>query len=317
MSERRSKLVVIALGGNAIISSGQRGTIAEQFENSRESLKGVVKCIQNGFDVVITHGNGPQVGDALIRAEMASNVVPLNPLGICVAETEGTMGYMLQQTLMNALKSANQDNPVVALVTQVLVDPSDDAFDNPTKPIGPSYEEWEAIKFRNERDWKLTENSHGEYRRVVASPVPLEIIDADVIKHLVDIGMVVIAAGGGGIPVRRNEDGKLEGVDAVIDKDFASAILAREVGASTLLMATAVEGVYLNFDTPGQELLSELKAEDARRYLEVGHFPLGSMAPKIESALNFLEEGGAKAIICSVDDIANALEGKSGTSITL
>ena len=317
MSDRRSKLVVIALGGNAIISSGQRGTIAEQFENSRKSLDGVVKCIQNGYDVVLTHGNGPQVGDALIRAEMASNVVPVNPLGVCVAETEGTMGYMLQQTLMNALKVAKQDNPVVALVTQVLVDPDDSAFADPTKPIGPNYDEWEAIKFRNERGWKMTENSHGKYRRVVASPVPLEIIDADVIKHLVDIGMVVIAAGGGGIPVWKDKEGKLEGVDAVIDKDFASAILGKEVGASTLLMATAVEGVYLNFNTPGQELLSELKAEDAQRYLEVGHFPLGSMGPKIEAALNFLEEGGAKAIICSVNDIANALEGKSGTSITL
>ncbi|MCH8305974.1 MAG: carbamate kinase, partial [Candidatus Marinimicrobia bacterium] len=273
--------------------------------------------IQNGYDVVLTHGNGPQVGDALIRAEMASNVVPVNPLGVCVAETEGTMGYMLQQTLMNALKVAKQDNPVVALVTQVLVDPDDSAFDEPTKPIGPNYDEWEAIKFRNERGWKMTENSHGKYRRVVASPFPLEIIDADVIKHLVDIGMVVIAAGGGGIPVWKDKEGKLEGVDAVIDKDFASAILGKEVGASTLLMATAVEGVYLNFNTPGQELLSELKAEDAQRYLEVGHFPLGSMGPKIEAALNFLEEGGAKAIICSVNDIANALEGKSGTSITL
>ncbi len=317
MSDRRSKLVVIALGGNAIIRSGQKGTIAEQFENTRKSLEGVVKCIKNGYDVVLTHGNGPQVGDALIRAEMASNVVPVNPLGVCVAETEGTMGYMLQQSLMNALRKAKQENPVVALVTQVLVDQSDDAFDNPTKPIGPSYDEWEAIKFTNERGWKLTENSHGKYRRVVASPVPLEIIDADVIKHLVDIGMVVIAAGGGGIPVKKDKNGNIEGVDAVIDKDFASAILAREVEASTLLMATVVEGVYLNYNTPGQELLNDLIAEDALRYLEVGHFPPGSMGPKVEAALNFLEEGGERAIICSVDNIANALEGKSGTSITL
>lgn len=317
MSDRRSKLVVIALGGNAIIRSGQKGTISEQFENTRKSLEGVVMCIKKGYDVVLTHGNGPQVGDALIRAEMASNVVPVNPLGICVAETEGTMGYMLQQSLMNALRKAKQENPVVALVTQVLVDQADDAFDNPTKPIGPSYDEWEAIKFTNERGWKLTENSNGKYRRVVASPVPLEIIDADVIKHLVDIGMVVIAAGGGGIPVKKDKNGNIEGVDAVIDKDFASAILAREVEASTLLMATAVEGVYLNYNTPGQELLNDLNAEDALRYLEVGHFPPGSMGPKVEAALSFLEEGGETVIICSVDNITKALQGKSGTRIRL
>jgi len=317
MSRSDSKRIVIAFGGNAIISSGQRGTVAEQFANVRKSLLSVAECLKMGYEVIITHGNGPQVGDALLRAEMASDVVPVNPLGVCVAETEGTMGYMIQQTLMNVLHTAKLNRQVVTLISQLLVDPEDKAFDNPTKPIGPEYAEWEAVKLRSERGWIMKKNSHDKYRRVVASPAPLELLEADVLKLLVESGSVVIAAGGGGIPVCKDKNGIIDGVDAVIDKDLASALLGEEVGASQLIMATAVDGAYLNFNTQGQELLSKLKVSDAHMYLEVGHFPEGSMGPKIQAAINFCENGGSKAIICSVDDIVNAIDGKSGTTVTL
>ncbi|MCH8928469.1 MAG: carbamate kinase [Candidatus Marinimicrobia bacterium] len=317
MSRSDSKRIVIAFGGNAIVSTGQRGTVAEQFANVRKSLLSIAKILKIGYDVIITHGNGPQVGDALLRAEMASDVVPVNPLGVCVAETEGTMGYMIQQTLMNVLHTAKIKRPVVTLLSQLLVDPNDKAFDNPSKPIGPEYAEWEAVKLQHERGWKLKKNSHGKYRRVVASPVPLELLEADVLKLLVENGSVVIAAGGGGIPVCKDKNGIIDGVDAVIDKDLASALLGEVVGASHLILATAVDGAYLNFNTQGQELLKELKVNDAHRFLEVGHFPAGSMGPKIQAAINFCENGGDKAIICSVDEIVNALEGKSGTTLTL
>lgn len=317
MSRSESKRLVLAFGGNAIIADGQRGTIAEQFANVRKSLLSVAKILKMGYEVVITHGNGPQVGDALLRAEMASDVVPVNPLGICVAETEGTMGYMLQQTLMNVLHRAKIKKQVVTLVSQLLVDPNDKAFDNPTKPIGPDYAEWEAVKLQSERGWVMKKNSHDKYRRVVASPIPLELLEVNVLKLLVESGSVVIAAGGGGIPVCKDENGIIDGVDAVIDKDLASALIATDVGASHLIMATAVDGAYLNFNTQGQELLRELKVKDAHRFLEVGHFPEGSMGPKIQAAINFCESGGSKAIICSADDIINAINGKSGTTLTL
>ena len=317
MSAEISELIIIALGGNAIAAPGQIGSIEEQFENTRRSLKGVVQCIEKGYNVVITHGNGPQVGAALLRAEMASEKVPVNPLGILVAETEGTMGYMIQQSLMNALQSVNLKKSVIALISQVLVDPGDDAFDKPTKPIGPEYDEWEAIKFRNERNWILNENSHGKYRRVVASPAPLEILEADVIEHLVENGMVVITAGGGGIPVKKDKQGNIDGVDAVIDKDLASSLLGKEINASILVLATAVDGVYLNYDTQGRELLRKLSVEDAKRFLEVGHFPSGSMGPKVEAAIEFVENGGDRAIICSVEEIMSAVSGKKGTEITI
>ena len=317
MSKRKSKRIVIAFGGNAIVADGQRGTVEEQFANVRESLLSIAEILKMGYDVVITHGNGPQVGDALLRAEMASDVVPVNPLGICVAETEGTMGYMIQQTLMNVLHTAKIKRQVVTLVSQLLVDPKDKAFDNPTKPIGPHYDEWEAVKFRQERGWVMKKNSRNKYRRVVASPVPLELLEADVLKLLVENGSVVIAAGGGGIPVCKDAKGLIDGVDAVIDKDLVSALLGEIVGASHLILATAVDGAYLNFNTQGQELLKELKINDAHRFLEVGHFPEGSMGPKVQAAINFCENGGSKAIICSVNEIVNALEGKSGTTLTL
>lgn len=317
MSAESSELIIIALGGNAIAAPGQIGSIEEQFENTRRSLKGVVQCIEKGYNVVITHGNGPQVGAASVRAEMASEKVPVNPLGILVAETEGTMGYMIQQSLMNALQSVNLKKSVITLISQVLVDPDDDAFDKPTKPIGPEYDEWEAIKFRNERNWILNENSHGKYRRVVASPAPLEILEADVIEHLVESGMVVITAGGGGIPVKKDKQGNIDGVDAVIDKDLASSLLGKEINASILVLATAVDGVYLNYDTQGRELLRKLSVEDAKRFLEVGHFPSGSMGPKVEAAIDFVENGGDRAIICSVEEIMSAVSGKKGTEITI
>jgi len=317
MSAESSELIIIALGGNAIAAPGQIGSIEEQFANTRRSLEGVVQCIEKGYNVVITHGNGPQVGVALLRAEMASEKVPVNPLGILVAETEGTMGYMIQQSLMNALQSVNLKKSVITIISQVLVDPDDDAFDKPTKPIGPEYDEWEAIKFRNERNWILIENSHGKYRRVVASPAPLEILEADVIGHLVKSGMVVITAGGGGIPVKKDEEGIIDGVDAVIDKDLASSLLGKEINASILVLATATEGVYLNYDTQGRELLKKLSVENAKKFLEVGHFPPGSMGPKVEAAIDFVENGGDRAIICSVEEIMNAVEGKKGTQITI
>ena len=313
---KKHRVVVIALGGNALITEGQQGTIAEQFENTRKSLAGIVYCLKQGYGVVITHGNGPQVGNMLLMVEASRDQVPELPLGVCVADTEGAIGYMIQQSLTNRLRKEGLDRCVVTMLTQVIVDKHDKAFSNPTKPIGPFFPKEEAERFRKEKGWQIVEDSHRGYRRVVASPNPLKIVEERAVKSLLEAGDIVIAAGGGGIPVITKEDGALEGVDVVIDKDLASSVLARDIKADYLMMLTGVEHVFLNFKQPNERALRALTEKEAQRYLKEGQFPSGSMGPKIQAAINFLNWGGAAAIITSIDKVKEALEGITGTKIT-
>ncbi len=313
---KKHRVVVIALGGNALITEGQRGTIAEQFENTRKSLDGIVYCLKQGYGVVITHGNGPQVGNLLLMVEASRNQVPELPLEVCVADTEGAIGYMIQQSLTNRLRKEGLDRCVVTVLTQVIVDKHDTAFSNPTKPIGPFFAREDAERFRKEKGWHIVEDSHRGYRRVVASPNPLKIVEDRAVRGLLEAGDIVIAAGGGGIPVIMKEDGDLEGVDVVVDKDLASSVLARDIKADCLIMITGVEHVFLNFKQPEERALNALTVKEAERYLKEGHFPPGSMGPKIQAAINFLNWGGEVAVIAAIDKVKEALEGVTGTKIT-
>lgn len=311
-----NRTVVFAMGGNALIREGQRGSIAEQFENIRKSLDGIIHCLKQGYRVVITHGNGPQVGNMLLMVEASRNLVPELSLGVCVADTEGTIGYMIQQSLINRLRKEGIDTCAVTVLTQVIVNKYDKAFSNPTKPIGPFLTKEQAEYFRKEKGWCIVEDSHRGYRRVVPSPEPLEIVEERAIKSLLEADDVVIAAGGGGIPVIVKDDGGLEGVDVVVDKDLASSVLARDIKADSLIMLTGVEYVFLNFKQPSERALRELTVRDAQQYLEEGHFPPGSMGPKIQAAINFLNWGGEFAVITSIDKVKESLQGTTGTRIT-
>ncbi len=312
----KSRIIVFAMGGNALIREGQRGTIAEQFENIRKSLDGIIYCLRQGYKVIITHGNGPQVGNMLIMVEASRDQVPELSLGICVADTEGAIGYMIQQSLTNRLRREGIDKCVVTVLTQVIVDKHDKAFSNPTKPVGLFFTREQAEHLRKEKGWCIIEDSHRGYRRVVPSPNPLKIVEERAIKNLLEANDIVIAAGGGGIPVILKEDGDLEGVDVVVDKDLASSVLARDVKAGCLMMLTGVEHVFLNFKQPNEQALSKLTVGDAKEYLKKGHFPAGSMGPKIQAAINFLDWGGELAVITSIDKVKEALLGNMGTRIT-
>ena len=306
------------MGGNAITKKGEEDTIARQFRNTRESLSGIVELIRDGYNLAITHGNGPQVGNAILRVELARDKTPVLPLGICVADTEGGMGYMIEQSLQNRLDKEGIKREVVTIVTQVIVDREDPSIKEPTKFIGQYYPRQEAKKLAKDRGWVVKEDRGKMWRRVVPSPIPLEIVGKKTIKSLVEKGVIVIAAGGGGIPVYVEKDGTLEGVDAVIDKDRASAILARDIEAELLLILTEVEKVSLNFGTLLQMDLDKLTVEEAKKYQKEGHFPAGSMGPKIEAAMQFLESGGREVIITSIPKAYDAVKEKTaGTRIVL
>ena len=306
------------MGGNAITRKEEEDTIARQFANTRESLRGIVELIRDGYNLAITHGNGPQVGNAILRVELARGKAPLLPLGVCVADTEGGMGYMIEQSLRNRLRKEGIRRDVVTIVTQVIVDRDDPSIKEPTKFIGQFYTRQEAKKHAKAKGWVVKEDRPKTWRRVVSSPIPLEIVEKKTIKNLVDKGVIVIAAGGGGIPVSVEKDGTLEGVDAVIDKDRASAVLARDIGAELLLILTEVEKVALNFATLLQIDLDKLTVEEARKYQKEHHFPPGSMGPKIEAAIQFLESGGKEVIITSIPKAYDAVKKKTaGTRITL
>jgi len=315
MLKAGKKIIVVALGGNALVQEGEKGTIQEQFANTRKSITGIVQCIKKGFDVVITHGNGPQVGNMLLRTELSRDKVPELPLGICVADTEGAIGYMIQQTMVNSLLKEQISKCAVTILTQVIVDKDDNAFRNPTKPIGPFFTAEEAGKIINEKGWEMVEDSHRGYRRVVASPRPLEIVEKESVKRLLESGEVVIAAGGGGIPVIVEEDGSLEGVDAVVDKDLASSVLALDIKADYLIMLTGVENVCLNYGESDQKPLETITIEEAERYMAEGHFPPGSMGPKVQAAVNFLKGGGEYVFITAIDKVWETIAGKTGTRI--
>lgn len=307
--------VVIAFGGNAIIRPGQKGTFEEQKANVQETCRQLVDLVGQGYRLILTHGNGPQVGNILIKNELAQEVVPAMPLDVLVADTQASIGYIIQQSLSFELARRGLKVPVVSVITQTLVDPEDPAFSNPTKPIGPFYSEEEAKKLAQEKGCKVVEDSNRGWRRVVPSPQPLEIIEKEAIKALVEAGVIVIAAGGGGIPVVRRPDGSLEGVEAVIDKDRAARLLANEVGAEILFLLTEVDQVYLDYGRPTQRPLHKLTVEEAKKYLKEGQFPPGSMGPKIEAAISFVEGGGQKAVIGSLARAAEAIAGTSGTTI--
>ncbi|MBU0508859.1 carbamate kinase [bacterium] len=308
-------MAVVALGGNAISSPKEPDTIPNQFRHTREALTGVAELIQRGYRLAITHGNGPQVGNALLRVELTKGRAPILPLGIIVADTEGGMGYMIEQCLQNVLLRRGVERQVVTIVTQVVVDPEDPALRNPTKYIGQFYGEDEARKLSETEGWVVKQDGSRGWRRVVGSPQPLQILNGSTLARLVGRGEIVIAAGGGGIPVYRESDGWLEGVDAVIDKDRASAVLARDIGAQELFILTDTEFVAVNYGKPDQRNLSRMTLREAEQYLAEGHFPPGSMGPKIEAAISFLKSGGQRIIICDLSKFVESLDGKSGTTI--
>jgi len=307
------KLAVVAIGGNSLIKDENRTGVKDQYEAVRETCSHIVSMIQMGYEMIITHGNGPQVGFMLLRSELSKHVVSPVSLDSCDADTQGSIGYNIQMALGNEFRKKNIKKEAVTLITQVVVDKNDSAFKNPTKPIGPFYSKREA-EDRKKIGWIVKEDAGRGYRRVVPSPIPKRIVEIDVIRSLVNNGFVVIAAGGGGIPVISEND-CLKGVEAVIDKDLASSLLASEVKAALFLISTAVERVYLNFGEPDQTPISKMDVEEARKYLAEGHFAEGSMAPKIRACISFLERGGNEAIITSPDMIEKALEGKTGTKI--
>lgn len=309
------RIAVVALGGNAITRPNEEDTIPRQFANTRASLAGIIPLIREGYRLAITHGNGPQVGNAIFRVELARGKAPELPLGICVADTEGGMGYMIEQSLQNRLRQEKVSRPVVTIITQVVVDKRDPSIKKPSKFIGQFYSEEEARRFERERNWVMKKDANRGWRRVVPSPIPLEIVEKETIKQLVASGVIVIAAGGGGIPVYLEKDGSLEGVDAVVDKDRASAVLAHDISADFLLMLTGVDKVALNFGILTQKFLDRLTVTEAKKFLAEGHFPPGNMGPKIEAAIQFLKSGGKEVIITSIPKAFEAVTGEAGTRI--
>jgi len=313
---KKEPITIVSIGGNTLIRKGEKGTIEEQFEHTEKCMAYIAKMASQGKRIVITHGNGPIVGNIVIRNEAAKDIMPPMPLYICNADSEGGIGFMLQQALYNQLKKLNAHRDVATIVTQVVVDKNDPAFSKPAKPIGPFYTKEEAERIKQQKGWTIHEDSNRGYRRVVPSPKPLKVIEADIIKRLAMDGVIVIAAGGGGVPVIESPNGRLKGVDAVIDKDLATSVLAREIKAATFIDLTSVENVYINFGKPDQKALNSLTVKDAKRYHAEGEFPPGSMGPKIEAAIEFLETGGKEVIITTPELVEAAIKGKAGTKIT-
>lgn len=310
------KVAVVAVGGNALISDADHRSLPDQRLASREAMTHVVGMIEAGWDVVVTHGNGPQVGFLLRRAELAHDELPEIPLDICGADTQGATGYMFTSELSNEFRRRGIDKRALALVTQTVVDRDDPAFRRPTKPIG-SFMGAEEAALRRDRDgWAVVEDSGRGWRRVVASPAPKRIVELEAVRELLRHGYVVVAAGGGGIPVIETPDGMIEGVEAVIDKDLGSAILATELGAQALLISTAVEAVAVNFGKPDQRWLRDVTVAEAKQYLADGHFGAGSMEPKIRAAIAYVEATGGRAVITDPPNMVRALNGETGTTIT-
>jgi len=309
------KRAIVALGGNAITVERVEDTIANQFANTRRSLQTIVELARQGYDLCITHGNGPQVGNALLRVELARGKAPELPLGICVADTEGGMGYMIEQSLQNRLDKEGVARQVCTIITQMVVDVNDPSVKNPTKFIGQFYTEDEAGNLAVQRHWVVKADANRGWRRVVPSPIPLTCLEKDVIRKLLDHHYIVIAAGGGGIPVYIDPKLGYEGVDAVIDKDRASAVLGREVGAELFLILTSIDQAAINFGKPNQKALGEVTVSEIQRYYDEGHFPPGSMGPKVEAAIDFVNHGGRMVIITSLEKASEALAGNAGTRI--
>ena len=310
-----SKTAIIALGGNALSQKKQAGTIAEQFNNTRHSFEQIMEFLRRDYNICLTHGNGPQVGDELLRMDLTRETVPPLPLGICVAGTQGTMGYMIQQTFQNALRVENIDKEVVTLVTQVIINPEDPSLKNPSKFVGKRYSEEEAKALSKELGWDIKEQELGQWRRVVPSPDPEFVMHGLSIRTLVESGIIVIAAGGGGIPVYNTDDQKLKGIDAVVDKDLSAAKLGRVIRAQEYYIITDVDQVYRDYNTPQQSPINQMTDTEAKQLQEEGHFQQGSMWPKIRSAIHFLKHHGEKTIITDIANIKKAIDGNAGTTI--
>ncbi len=308
--------VVIAIGGNSLIPDNEHTSVQDQYLAAAETDDHIASLIEQGWDVAISHGNGPQVGFILRRSEMASSELHEIPLDYCGADTQGAIGYMLQQNLVNDFRQRGINKSVATVVTQVEVDANDPAFESPSKPIG-SFMDEEQAKLRRARDrWDIKEDAGRGWRRVVASPKPIRIVELDVIKNLLDAGVVTIAVGGGGIPVVADENGDLRGIAAVIDKDLASALLASQIGADLLLISTAVEKVALNFGKENEEWVDQFTLSEVKKYLEEGgHFAEGSMAPKMRAVVQYMEAGGKEALITNPVNLERAMAGETGTRI--
>ncbi len=313
-----SNVAVIAVGGNSLILDEKHKTIPDQYAATVETSKHVAGMIEKGWDVVLTHGNGPQVGFILRRSELSVHELHPVPLDYCGADTQGAIGYMFQRALHNEFHKRGINKQAATIVTQVLVDKNDPAFQNPSKPIGSFMNAEQAARKRNEENWQMVEDAGRGWRRVVPSPLPKAIVERDAIHELIHAGFVVICSGGGGIPVAENENGELVGVEAVIDKDFAGSLLAQSIHADMFLISTAVEKVALNFNKPNQQWLDRLTLDEAKKYLAEGHFHKGSMGPKIQAAIWFLEGSGknAEALITNPENLERALNGETGTRIT-
>jgi carbamate kinase len=309
------RVALIAFGGNAMLPETQRGLQSEQVKNAAQAARLMVHVVRKGYELIIVHGNGPQVGNLLIQMEEAVNRIPPYTLDVCDAMTEGSMGYMLDRAIANELRRHSIDKDVVSLVTQVLVDRNDPAFDHPTKPVGPFYTEYRARQLIKGKSWTMVEDAGRGWRKVVPSPRPIDIVPKYVIRDLVHAGRIVIAAGGGGIPVILNGRGVYEGIEAVIDKDYAASLIAREAGVELFIILTGVDRVYLDFGKPTQREISVMTVDEAKRGLEEGQFPEGSMGPKIRAAIEYIEAGGREVLITAAGQLRAALLGRSGTRI--
>ncbi len=311
----KRKIALIAFGGNAILPNKQRGLQSEQMNNARKAARLMIFVVKKGYDLIIVHGNGPQVGNLLIQMEESVTKIPPFSLEVCDAMTEGSMGFMLEKALTNELRKNSIDKEVATLITQVVVDREDPAFDAPSKPIGPFYSQYRASMLKRQKNWKMIEDAGRGYRKVVPSPKPIDVVPKRIIRDLVHRGKIVIAAGGGGIPVIINGNGLFQGVEAVIDKDYAASLIAREAKAELFIILTNVPRVSLNYNKPDEEPISVMTVKEAKKHLAHGQFPPGSMGPKIEAAMEYIENGGKKVIITSANHLKASLINRSGTKI--
>jgi carbamate kinase len=310
-----TKLAVVAFGGNALLRAEDRGTQEEQIARAKQAARWLAEIVRHGYKLIVVHGNGPQVGNILVQNEEASTKIPPQTLDVCVAQTEGSMGFLLQQAIRNRLDSIGVSGDVATILTEVEVDPTDVAFKRPTKPIGPFVTRYRAEALTRDLGWTMREDAGHGWRHVVASPRPLRILNLQTIVHMLDSAAVVIAAGGGGIPVVRGRDGQWRGVEAVIDKDFASSLLASELHAAMYVVLTGVAKVSVNFEKPSEKTLDRMTVAEATRYLAEGQFPAGSMGPKIEAAIQFVNRGGKQVLITDVEHLRDALQGNDGTLV--
>lgn len=314
---KKNKLALVAFGGNVMIPANSNATAKEQFKSAKRAAKIMVDIMKKGYELIIVHGNGPQIGNLLLQMESASNIVPPFPIDICDAMTEGSMGYMLERAILNEMRKQSIDKEVVSILTQVIVDRDDMAFENPTKPIGPFYNFFRAQQLKRENKWEMLEEAGRGFRRVVPSPKPIDIVPKRTIRAMIEKGIVVIAAGGGGIPVFINSLGYIEGIEAVIDKDYTSSLIAKEAGVELFIILTGVDRVMEDFGKKNAKPIKVMDINEAQRMMDEEQFPPGSMGPKISAAIDYIKGGGKEVLITSSEKVRLALIGRSGTRIIM